>query len=305
VPLNSPGQGLTSDGRHFISALPRLDGVAETSGLEDALRKAVGGIRDGWQGPPVPRVRTLSALVRPDDLPPPPETAIRLGIEDDTFEPAFLDLVATDHLLIHGDAESGKTAALRLVIDGIRTAYPPERARIMVVDYRRGLLDAVPETHSLPYSASPAALASQLNDLRPALEERLPSPDVSPERLVRRSWWQGPDLFIVIDDFELLAMSQSGTDPLAPLIRLIPSARDIGLHLVIARQIAGAGVHQSSPLVQALTATRRVSGLILSGDPAEGPLIGGVRPMRLPPGRAQYLTPGAPPRLIQLAYPGA
>jgi S-DNA-T family DNA segregation ATPase FtsK/SpoIIIE len=99
-------------------------------------------------------------------------------------------------------------------------------------------------------------------------------------------------------------MSQSGPSPLERLINLLPNSHDIGLHMVVARQATRAGVRFASPLVQPLLATRRTSALILSGDPADGPVVGGVRPMPLPPGRAQFVTPGAPTRLIQLAHPG-
>jgi S-DNA-T family DNA segregation ATPase FtsK/SpoIIIE len=41
--------------------------------------------------------------------------------------------------------------------------------------------------------------------------------------------------------------------------------------------------------------------LLLSGDPAEGPIAGGVKAMPLPPGRGQLVLRGERPRAVQLA----
>jgi S-DNA-T family DNA segregation ATPase FtsK/SpoIIIE len=55
------------------------------------------------------------------------------------------------------------------------------------------------------------------------------------------------------------------------------------------------------PIIQRL---RELSapGLMLSGSPDEGPLLGAVRPQPLPPGRANLVTRRDGVRLVQLAY---
>ena len=47
-------------------------------------------------------------------------------------------------------------------------------------------------------------------------------------------WWQGPELFVLVDDYDLVAAA--GRNPLAGLVDLLPQARDIGLHLILARR---------------------------------------------------------------------
>ncbi len=44
------------------------------------------------------------------------------------------------------------------------------------------------------------------------------------------------------------------------------------------------------------------TAVVLSGDPAEGPVIGGVRPRRLPAGRGQFVSQGEPAGEIQGAW---
>jgi len=64
-------------------------------------------------------------------------------------------------------------------------------------------------------------------------------------------------------------------------VELLPYARDIGLHLILARQSGGAGRALFEPVVQRLR-DLHTPGLILSGDRDEGQLIGSARPNRQP-----------------------
>lgn len=63
---------------------------------------------------------------------------------------------------------------------------------------------------------------------------RLPGPDVTADQLRTRSWWRGPELFVLIDDYDLVAAS-ADTNPLAPLLDYLSQSRDVGLHVVVTR----------------------------------------------------------------------
>ncbi|MGD3106082.1 hypothetical protein [Streptomyces sp. YGL11-2] len=69
----------------------------------------------------------------------------------------------------------------------------------------------------------------------------------------------------------------------------MPFARDPGLRLIIARSTPGAGRAVFEPVIQR-TVELGKQGLPLSGDGAEGPLIGTHRAVRPPPGRARFVT---------------
>jgi S-DNA-T family DNA segregation ATPase FtsK/SpoIIIE len=104
--------------------------------------------------------------------------------------------------------------------------------------------------------------------------------------LRNRSWWKGKEAFVVVDDYELVATSQG--NPLDPLVPLLAQAVDIGMHLVIARRTGGAGRMYDN----LVTAPRDLAqpGLLLSGDPSEGTLVGQLPAVPAVPGRARMLT---------------
>ena len=92
-----------------------------------------------------------------------------------------------------------------------------------------------------------------------------------------------PPIHVVVDDYDLAASA------LAPLADVLPHARDVGLHLFIARRSGGAARALYDPVLSALRETGSV-GLQMSGSPDDGPLVGGVRPRPLPPGRGVLVT---------------
>ncbi|BCJ59701.1 hypothetical protein Jiend_31230 [Micromonospora endophytica] len=100
-----------------------------------------------------------------------------------------------------------------------------------------------------------------------------------------RDWWKGPDLYVLVDDYDLVA--GAGSNPLTPLLEFLPQARDIGLHLIIARRTGGASRALYEPVLMRL---REIStpGIVMSGNRDEGVLLGTVRPGPLPPGVAGW-----------------
>jgi S-DNA-T family DNA segregation ATPase FtsK/SpoIIIE len=103
---------------------------------------------------------------------------------------------------------------------------------------------------------------------------------------------------VLVDDYDLVASGSS--NPLTPLLEFLPQAADIGLHLILARRSGGASRAAFEPVIQRL---RELSspGLVMSGEPTEGPLVGTVKPSKLPPGRGMLVTRREGTRLIQLA----
>ncbi|GII86558.1 type VII secretion protein EccC [Sphaerisporangium siamense] len=299
VPEGMPGRGLTREGFHFLGALPRIDGVRQTDDLTVGVRALVDAVREAWQGPPAPRVRLLPAVLPADALPGPEQTGARvpIGIDEATLSPVSADFETDPHLTVIGDTESGKSNLLRLVAEGIVARHTPAQARLIVIDYRRSLLDAAYTEHRIGYAASSTTAAEMVLEAREALTKRLPPPDLTPDQLRSRTWWKGADLYFVVDDYDLVA---TGANPIAPLLDLLPQARDIGLHLVLARAMGGAGRAMYDPVMQRLK-DMASPAVILSGDRDEGVLFG-VRPHALPPGRGYYVDRRSGSRLIQTAF---
>lgn len=129
------------------------------------------------------------------------------------------------------------------------------------------------------------------------LRARRPGPDTTKEQLATRSWWTGPDVVVVVDDYDLV-VTPTG-NPLAELLDLLSVARDVGLHLVIARRSGGAARALYEPVLARLR-DLAAPGLIMSGNRDEGVLLGTVRPSEQPPGRGT-LVDRSSTRVVQTA----
>ncbi len=188
---------------------------------------------------------------------------------------------------------------LRTYVREVMRTRTAKQAQIVVVDYRRSLLGEVPEEYLLNYLTSAAQAQPALKDLAGYLESRIPGPDVSPEQLRNRSWWTGAEVFVVVDDYDLVATQQSS--PVALLQPLLAQARDVGLHVVVARRSGGASRALYEPVIQSMR-DLAMPGLLLSGSRDEGPLIGNVRPSISQPGRGQLITRDRGREVVQMAW---
>jgi DNA segregation ATPase FtsK/SpoIIIE, S-DNA-T family len=302
VPEKSPGRGLTRDKLHFLSAVSRVDGQHRVDDLGGATADLVARVRDAWPGDAAPRVRLLPRTLPVADLwraIGPDAAGIPIGINESQLAPVMLDLAAEPHLTVFGDAECGKTNLLRLLARSITHMYTPDQARLVIADYRRGLLGAVEGDHLLEYAPSGQALTTCLAEVREALRNRLPGPDVTPAQLRERSWWRGPDVYLLVDDYDLVVTGMD--NPLSALMELLPQARDIGLHVILTRRCGGLSRALYEPVLQRLRELD-VPGLLMSGNREEGQVFGSLRPSPQPPGRGTLVRRSDGQQLIQTAW---
>ena len=226
-------------------------------------------------------------------------TAVAIGIGESDLGTVAIDFAESAHLMVLGDSGCGKTAALRaLCVQLIRTCSP-EAVQLYLVDVRRTLLGVVESAHLAGYAISADVLAAQLRGLVELLRARRPSASVTQQQLRERSWWSGPEIYVLVDDYDLLAAG--ATDPLTPLLEFLPHARDLGLHLVLARRAGGAARAMFNP-VPAAVRELGGAGLVMSAGAEDGTLWGSCRPTALPPGRATLVTRGRPEERVQLLW---
>ncbi|MGY0003549.1 type VII secretion protein EccCa [Micromonospora sp. I033] len=295
VPEERPGRGITAGGLHFLAAAPRVAGLGAETG---DLVKAVAG---AWSGPVAPPVRLLPPVLPYAELDQAATTglAFPIGVAEADLRPVVLDFAAEPNFVVFGDAECGKSSFLRALATSIVRRFTPEQARVILVDYRRSLMGAIETAHLIGYGTAAPHTTELVESAAGYLQGRLPGPQVTPAELRTRSWWTGPELFVLVDDYDLVAGGP--TNPLRALEEHLPHARDVGLHLVLARRSGGAGRTSFEPIIQRLRELS-TAGLVMSGGPEEGPLVGQVKAGPLPPGRGRLVTRREGVRLVQLAH---
>jgi S-DNA-T family DNA segregation ATPase FtsK/SpoIIIE len=287
IATDQTGRVLTTDKLYAQVAFPRLDGVPDPGGA--GLMAAAESISGAWTGPLPPPVRVLPAVLPVTDLvgTPAGHGVVPFGRFESDFSPAVLDLFGRDqHLLVLGDPRTGKTNLLRLIAEELMTQYASDDLVFAVFDPRRALTDLIPDDYLGGYAPN-STLAQQLSAaVCQELAKR--GPGEAPR----------PRIVLLIDDYDILAAS--ATQPLGAFVPYVAAGRDTGLHVVMARRVAGA----SRGLFEAFPLSVREAGclsLLMSGDRTEGQLFGPVRPMVLPVGRAQFIRPGDAPRMVQTA----
>ena len=289
-----PGRVLTPEQLFAHTALPIADDADTSHGVGTALEELAGRIASGWSGERPAPIRMLPEAIDPADLPDGEEEPdlLPLGLFQDTMTPINLDLVGRDpHLLVLGDPGCGKSTVLRGVIESLIERHTPDELVIAVYDMRRTTADACPESY-LGGHATSAALAEGLSaSIAQELERRSAAMSAGEEP-------DGPRIVLVVDDYDILAAGNS--NPLAPIIPYLSSARDLRLNVALTRPVAGSSQAMYDQLLQALRNTG-ATGLLMDGERSEGMVLAGMRAEHLRPGRGWWLRRGARPRLAQVA----
>lgn len=309
IPKEAVGRGITGARKAatiFQTALPVLEVPSDAEAdqlatLDEGQRALVEAVKERWGDQAVARVQVLPRRVELSDLPPIQlgDKGLLVGLSEINLGPAEIALWGADpHLQVYGDGETGKSNLLKLLIHNLVSSHSPDEIGIAVVDYRRSLLDVVPEDYLLAYVTGQEQAAQTAHDLAGAIRARVPGPDVTSEQLRNRSWWNGLEVFVFVDDYDLVSTSQG--DPLAPLVDLLPQGRDLGFHLVLCRRTGGMSRAVFEPMIQRLI-DLSAPGFMFSGDRMEGRLIGGHPSQRLPKGRALYVTRDGAASLVQTA----
>lgn len=275
-----PGRGITPDGREMVVATPDVTAVQQ----------------GGRAAPPVELLpqRVERAAVAALGL---RRGQVLLGLGERDLAPVTLDFAEHPHLLVLGDGECGKTALLRLLCTELAAAA--DEPHLEIVDFRRTLLGVVESGPRTGYAVSGMAVAARMAALTERLNARMPDEFVTQQQLRDRSWWSGPDIYVVVDDYDLVAGATG--NPLTPLADFLPHAKDLGLRVILARRSGGAARAMFDP-VPARMRDMGCVGLMMSAAPDEGVLLGTVRPTPLPPGRATLVMRGRPDELVQTAW---
>jgi len=285
---NQQGRLLVEGGLFAQVALPVLDDVEDES-IGSALDALARRSAASWQGPSAAPIRLLPADFSPDELPDPLDEPddVPFGLRQDTMEPARLELARDQHLLVFGDAQSGKSTLLRGLVRGFLDRFTADELVVALVDLRGDLVREVPDD----YLGGHAGTSVEARSLTTAVAEELAKRQAGDRRA-------GPRIVVVVDDYDIVA--SGGTDPLAPLLPYLPSARDLRLHVLLTRPVAGSSRAIYDKVLQTLRDTGG-SSLIMSGERSEGQILPQVYAEQMTPGRGRFVRRGERPRIVQVA----
>jgi type VII secretion protein EccCb len=310
IPINRPGRAISQEKHHLMIGVPRLDGVHSAKDLVPAITAAVQHI-GSLHTDEAPKVRVLPERVYLRELdphPPGPDADYRtrwtvpVGIRESDLSVAYTPMHTSPHLLIFGASKSGKTTIANAVAAAICARNSPQQVRFMLADYRSGLLDAVPQSHLLDAAAinrNNASLEEAIKALAASLQKRLPPPDLTSAQLRARSWWTGPDVVLLVDDWHMVVAAGGPIGPMAPLTALLPAASDIGLHIVVTCQMSQAQRSSMDRFVGAAYGAGSPT-MFLSGEKMDFP-TSEFKLKRRPPGQA-LLRSQEGKEVIQAAY---
>jgi type VII secretion protein EccCb len=310
IPANRPGRAVSLEKHHLMMGVPRLDGVHSSDNLVSAISEAV-QIEAAQHTDQAPKVRVLPERIylhELDPAPPGPDADYRtrwtvpLGVRESDLTVAYNQMNLTPHLLIFGAPKSGKTRIAHAVSQAICSRNSPSQVRFMLADYRSGLLDAVPQSHLLDAGAvnrNSATLEEAIKALAINLKKRLPPPDLTTAQLRARSWWSGPDVVLLVDDWHMIVAASGVVPPMAPLFPLLPASADIGLHIIVTCQMSQAHRATMDKFVGAAYGAGSPT-LFLAGEKQDFPSRE-IKVQRRPPGQAFLVSPDAK-EVIQAAY---
>lgn len=314
VPVK-PGRGmvavnyvrLDSDpqaGLHTLVARPALGSTPDNVFECDSVVAAVSRLTSA-QAPPVRRLparfgmEQVRELASRDTRQGVGAGGIAWAISELDLAPVYLNFAENSHLMVTGRRECGRTTTLatimseigRLYAPGASSAPPPApgrpSAQVWLVDPRRQLLTALGSDYVERFAYNLDGVVAMMGELAAALAGREPPPGLSAEELLSRSWWSGPEIFLIVDDIQQLP---PGFDsPLHKAVPFVNRAADVGLHVIVTRTFGGWSSAGSDPMLRALHQANAPL-LVMDADPDEGFIRGKMKGGPLPRGRGLLMA---------------
>lgn len=297
IPPNRPGRCVSTEALHMLTALPRIDGVGEAESVSEGLAAAIAALAGRYPGRRALEVKLLPARVGLDEIysgsADPATLAQRLvvpfGLRESNLGPAAVDFAVSANLVVLGSSGCGKSTVIAALLASIRRRFTPDQARVLLIDYRRQHMDALPDEQLVGYLTSARDLEEGLPPFVEKMRSRRPPDEVTSQQLRERSWWSGPEIFVVVDDYHMVAQ-RGQLNPLDPLKDVIVDGRDTGLHVIAARNIAQADTALYDSVLGQIK-NLNSSGLIMDGSRLDGALIGDVKATKQPVGRGIFVEP--------------
>lgn len=322
IPGDVPGRALDlATNLHLMIGAPRLDDV---EAVDDAgLRDAIAAISAQWKGQEARQVRVLPERVISSDLALPEDWkgsrwTVPIGLYERDLTTVAFDFMSDRNLTIFGSKDCGKTHQIASIMSFLTSKFTADEVKFIVVDLKGSkLLDYVDEDYVLRWTGeqevanpeaakpgqpqritrqvarsglitNPMELAPAMVEVARALEKRAPTGTETREQRRNRSWWSGPEIFLFVDDYAMVA--NAAPQAFAPLAPHWGNGHQLGIHgvvgcpMALANRLLGSG--NSLPK---LTNDAGGAALIMDGLRSEGPVLNQRLESR-PKGRGVLLT---------------
>ena len=312
VPVK-PGRGMVAvnyvrldsdpqSGLHTLVARPALSSTPNSMFESDNIAAAVNRLAVGHAPlvrrlPPrfgLDQVRALAAADRRVNV---GTGGIAWAINELDLQPVYLNFAENAHLMVTGRRECGRTTTLATIMSEIGRVYEPgasiakptsrPSAQVWLVDPRRQLLTTLGTDYVEKFAYNLDGVSAMMDELGAALARREPPPGLSAEELLSRSWWSGPEIFLIIDDVQ--QMPAGFDSPLHKAAPWVTRAADVGLHVIVTRTFGGWSSAGSDPMLRAL-AQANAPLLVMDADPDEGFIRGKMKGGPLPRGRGLLMA---------------
>ncbi|MDA2991898.1 MAG: type VII secretion protein EccCb, partial [Actinomycetota bacterium] len=313
-----------------LVALPRIDGVEDCDSINTGMAALIAAVAEQFAASSAERLRTLptsitraelAAMVQDADwqareagggrVDPRRQLRIALGVREDTLGVSYAEMYREPHLLIVGTAKSGKSEAIGTVNDSIAARFPTvDDAAVIFYDPRRRHLGKINDKNLFAYVTSDDEFLDAAGRLwqHYGISSRDLPAGINADTRAARSWWTGPEVFVLVDDYHLVANSSPGFND-AGIHKALPwianESLARGLHFVIARSSDNLAIATNrDPILKRLMGDLAPT-VMLSGDKIDG-MVADVKFERFGiPGRARYIQVAfARKDRIQVAWSG-
>lgn len=288
LPEGQPGWGISPAGYRMRVGLPQMTSAAGTLAAD---KDSLGAVFEHEVG--AKRATTMAKL--PDvitlaDLQAQAPGKVVVALRERDLAPVVWNFKRNPHLVVLGRPDSGRTTALRGAGQAVMDVYGPQEARFHIIDLKKQNMGMFDGRYVDSYSVSGAQARARMQELAVQMRARRPADDLnlSPEELATRRFWEGPEVFVVIDNAELMPNYNQPDYPFYPdrnndnasLIPLLQEASQLGLHIMYTAQLnpAYAMASTHNPLFGTLRNMYSPT-LILDGDPSLAAVAANVRPV--------------------------
>lgn len=221
------------------------------------------------------------------------------GVDTRTLSPVLLSK-ASPHFMIVGDPKSGRTSTLRTLITSVINQYSSSEAKFVMFDPSMGMLaesEFLVENGYMKddnYCRSRMDADEPVSSLAKLIQHRLPSKDVklSARQLTERSWFDGPEIFVIVDEYNNIGTVAGMQSPIESLVPLLSSIPDLGVHFFVSTIANGFSTLTSTNKMIKMMMSQNTSMLLLSGPRTE-PNVTSLKAKfeSRRPGRGQLLLP--------------